>query len=88
VGFACFAGGDDQHAVVSFVLQVEEPEQGDCQFGAIGCGAAEKVCGTALVIAPVPGPEPGAADAVGGGDVGKDGKSGRDVEVLVPVAFG
>jgi hypothetical protein len=49
--------------------------------------AAEKVRGAAVVIAPVPGAEPGTADAVGGGDAGKDGESGRDIQVLVPVAF-
>jgi hypothetical protein len=42
--------------------------------------AAEKVRGAAVVIAPVPGAEPGTADAVGGGD------AGRDIQVLVPVA--
>jgi hypothetical protein len=87
MGIARLAGGDDQHAVVCFVLQVKEPKQGDSQFRAVGCSAAEKVCGTAVVIASVPGAEPGAADAVRGGDAGEDGESGRDVEVLVPVAF-
>lgn len=40
-----------------------------------------------MVIAPVPGSEPGAADAVGGGDAGEHGESGRDIEILVPIAF-
>jgi len=40
-----------------------------------------------VVIASVPGEEPGAADAVRGSDACEDGESGRDVEVLVPVAF-
>jgi hypothetical protein len=87
VGVACLAGGDDQHAVVCFVFQVKEPQQGDRQFRAVGCSKAEKVCGTAVGVASVPGAEPGAADAVRGGDAGEDGESGRDVEVLVPVVF-
>jgi len=87
MGVACLAGGDDQHAVVCFVLQVKEPQQGDRQFRAVRCSTAEKVRGTAVVIASVPGAEPGAADAVRGSDAGEDGESGRDVEVLVPVAF-
>jgi hypothetical protein len=87
VGVACFAGGDDHHAVVGFVFEVEEPQQGDCQLRAVGCGAAEKLCSASVVIAPVPGAEPDTADAVGGGDAGEDGESSGDVEVLVAVAF-
>jgi hypothetical protein len=87
VGIACLAGGDDHHAVVGFVLEVKEPQERDCQFGAVGRGAAEKIRCTAMVIAPVPGAEPGTADAVGSGDAGKDGESGGDVEIFVPVAF-
>jgi hypothetical protein len=87
MGIACLAGGDDQHAVVCFVLQVKEPEQGDSQYGAVWCSTAEKVRGTAVVIASVQGAEPGAADAVRGSDAGEDGESGRDVKVLVPVVF-
>lgn len=87
VGVACLAGGDDQDAVVCFVFQVKKPQQGDRQFWAVGCSAAEKVRGAAVVIASVPDAEPGAADAVRGGDAGEDGEPGRDVEVLVPVAF-
>jgi len=40
-----------------------------------------------MVIAAMPGPEPDAADAVRSSDAGQDGKPGRDVEVLRPVAF-
>jgi hypothetical protein len=87
MGVACLAGGDDQHAVVCFVLQVKEPQQGDRQFRAVGCSTAEKVRSTAVVISSVPGAEPGAADAVRGSDAGEYGESGRNVEVLVPVAF-
>jgi hypothetical protein len=87
MGVACLAGGDDHHAVVNFVLEVKEPQQGDWQSGAVGCSAAEKIRSAAVVIAPVPRAEPGTANAVGGGDSGKDGESGGDVEVLVPVAF-
>jgi hypothetical protein len=50
-------------------------------------GAAVKLGSAAVVIAPVAGAEPGAADAVGGGDAGEDGESGGDVEVLVAVAL-
>lgn len=84
---ACLAGGDDQHAVVCFVLEVQEPQQGNRQFRAVGCSTTEKVRGTAVIIAPVPGAEPGAAHAVRGGDASEDGEAGRDVEILVPVAF-
>jgi hypothetical protein len=87
MGVACLAGGDDQHAIVCFVLQVKEPQQGDRQFRAVGRSTAEKVSSTAVVIASVPGAEPGTADAVRGSDAGEDGESGRDVEVLVPVEF-
>jgi hypothetical protein len=53
----------------------------------VECSTAEKVRGTAVIIAPVPEAEPGAAHAVRGGDASEDGEAGRDVEVLVPVAF-
>ena len=71
MGVACLAGGDDQDTVVCFVLPVKEPQQGDRQFRAVGCSTAEKVCGTAVVIASVPGAKLGAADAVRGGDTGE-----------------
>jgi hypothetical protein len=70
MGVACLAGGDDQHAIVCFVLQVKKPQQGDRQFRAVGCSTAEKIRGAAVVISSVPGAEPGAADAVRGGDAG------------------
>ena len=60
---------------------------GRARRGAVGRGAADKIRSATVVIAPVPGAEPGAADAVGGGDTGQDGESGGDVEVLVAVAF-
>jgi hypothetical protein len=87
VGVAGFAGGDDHHAVVGFVFEVKKPQQGDGQFGTVGCGAAEKVRSAAVVVTPVPGAEPGTADAIGGGNARQDSESGGDVEVLVPVAF-
>jgi hypothetical protein len=87
VGITCLAGGDDHHAIVGFVLEVKKPQKGDCQFGTVGCGAAEKIRSTAMVIASVPGAEPGAADAVGGSDACKDREPGRDVEIFVPVTL-
>jgi hypothetical protein len=84
---ACPAGGDDKHAVVCFILQVQEPQQDDRQFRAVGCRTTEKTRGAAVVIAPVPGAEPGAADAVRGGDASEDGEPGRDIEMLVPVVL-
>lgn len=76
MGIACLPGGDDKHAIVSFVFQVKEPQKGGGQFRAIRRGAAEEVRGAAMVIAAMPGLEPCAADAVGGGDAGQDGKPG------------
>jgi hypothetical protein len=35
----------------------------------------------------MPRPQPDAADTVRSGDPGEDGEPGRDVEVLVPLAF-
>jgi hypothetical protein len=87
MGVACLSSGDDQHAVVCFVFQVKEPQQGTRQFRAVRCGTAKKVRGPAVVIASVHRAEPGAADAVRGSDAGEDGESGRDVEVLVAFAF-
>jgi hypothetical protein len=55
---------------LNFVLQVKKPQQGDRQFRAVGCSTAEKIRGAAVVISSVPGAEPGAADAVRGGDAG------------------
>jgi hypothetical protein len=39
---ACLAGGDDQHAVVGFVLQVKEPQQGVSQLGTVGSGTRDR----------------------------------------------
>ena len=87
MGISCFSCGDDHHAVVRFILKVQKPQQGDCEFGTVGCRAAEKVRGTAVVIATVPQVEPGAADAVGGSDPGQDSETSRNVEILVPVTL-
>ena len=87
MGISCFSCGDDHHAVVRFTLKVQKPQQGDCEFGTVGCRTAEKVRGTAVVIAAVPQVEPGAADAVGGSDPGQNSKTSRNVKILVPVAF-
>jgi len=47
---ACLAGGDDQHAVVGFVLQVKEPQQGVSQLGTVGSGTAQEIRSAAVVI--------------------------------------
>jgi hypothetical protein len=87
VGISCFSCGDDHYAVVRFILKVQKPQQGDCEFGTVGCRTAEKVRGTAVVIAAVPQVEPSAADTVGGSDPGQDSKTSRNVKILVSVAF-
>ncbi len=49
-------GGDDQHAVVGFVFQVKEPQQGHSQLRTVGSGTAQEVRGAAVVITAMPGP--------------------------------
>jgi hypothetical protein len=58
MGVAYLARGDDQHAIVGFVFQVKEPQQGKGQFGTVGSGTAQTARGAAMVIAVMPGPEP------------------------------
>ena len=56
MGVACLAGGDDQHAIVSLIFQVKEPQQGHSQFGTVGSGTAQEVRGAAVVITAMPRP--------------------------------
>ena len=56
MGVACLAGGDDQHAIVSLIFQVKEPQQRHSQFGTVGSGTAQEVRGAAVVITAMPRP--------------------------------
>ena len=60
---------------MSLVLHVEQAAERRGQLGAVRNGRLQEIGGTAVVVATVPVPKPGAADGVTGCDSGQYGES-------------